>query len=169
MELRPEDVQEILKVFAESELEELRLEIGGTRLQVSKKQSSLTEQPSAVTPSAARVAPAAEATAEISPPPQPQGDDPKRELARVDVVADATITELRSPLLGVFYRRPAPDQPAFVEVGDDVHAGDAVCIIDVMKMFTSVPAATDGRIVEVCVEDGQLVEFDQVLMRIEPR
>jgi acetyl-CoA carboxylase biotin carboxyl carrier protein len=76
------------------------------------------------------------------------------------------VYELRSPLLGVFYRRPAPDQPPLVELGSEVRAEDSVCIIDVMKMFTSVPAGANGRVVDICAEDGQLVEFDQVLMRI---
>jgi biotin carboxyl carrier protein len=78
------------------------------------------------------------------------------------------LTELRSPLLGVFYRRPTPNDPPFVEVGAVVGAEDPVCIVDVMKMFTQVPAGVAGRIAEICVEDGQLVEHGQVLMRIEP-
>jgi acetyl-CoA carboxylase biotin carboxyl carrier protein len=169
VELRPQDIQEILKVFAESELEELRLEIGATRLHVSKKQSASPERSlfPAIDSASQAAAPAppqqaAQADPVPEPPPGPDARRPPETLA-----ADGRIHELRSPLLGVFYRRPAPDQPAFVELGSQVSAADSVCIIDVMKMFTSVPAGMDGRIIEICAEDGQLVEFDQVLMRIE--
>ncbi len=172
-ELRPEDIQEILNVFAESDLEELRLEVGSTRLHVSKKGSEAGSGLAGGFEPQQR--PAARLDSEpAAPPPAAQTTstaDAPANAPQISVAPESTadLIELKSPLLGVFYRRPAPDQPPFVDVGASVSADDAVCIIDVMKMFTSVPAGVDGRVVEILAEDGQLVEFDQVLMRIEPR
>lgn len=174
-ELRPEDIQEILNVFAESDLEELRLEVGATRLHVSKK--ALAAAPGVGAgfdlPDRSLVRPAAESAAPVTvdaPASTSDSSIQRGEQSKPSAPeSPAGLVDLRSPLLGVFYRRPAPDQPPFVEVGADVNADDAVCIIDVMKMFTSVPAGVDGRIVEILAEDGQLVEFDQVLMRIQAR
>ena len=76
--------------------------------------------------------------------------------------------EVRSPMVGTFYRRPAPDQPPFVEVGQEVGAGDAVCLVEVMKLFSTILAGQQGRISEICVEDSAPVAVGQVLMRVEP-
>lgn len=192
MELRPEDIQTILRVFAESPIEELRLEIGDTRLHVSKRSGALPPaeaapassapaanavQPLAVVPQPrAAASPAAARTAQPAQPPPASGAaaNPAGAPGRADhgaapvSPADGRLYELRAPLLGVFYRRPSPTEPPFVEVGSVVTPKDPVCLIDVMKMFTRVEAGVAGRIVEICVQDGQLVEYGQVLMRIEP-
>lgn len=73
-----------------------------------------------------------------------------------------------APFVGVFYRRPAPNEPPFVEVGSRVRADDTVCLIEVMKLFNSIHAGVDGVITAIEVNDGELVEYGQVLMRIAP-
>ena len=73
-----------------------------------------------------------------------------------------------SPSVGTFYRRPAPDQQPFVQAGSKVQANDPLCLIEVMKMFTGVPAPCAGRIAEILVEDATVVEYGQPLMYIEP-
>ena len=70
--------------------------------------------------------------------------------------------------VGVFYRRPSPDQPPFVQVGSVVAANDPVCLIEVMKMFTGVVAPCAGRIADILIEDATMVEYGQPLMYIEP-
>jgi acetyl-CoA carboxylase biotin carboxyl carrier protein len=158
--LRPEDISEILRVFAESELEELNLEIGDTRLRVSKNPGGLGAPGSS--PARSGPAPAAApVAAAVAPPPVPAA-------VEAEALPDGLV-ELRSPLLGVFYRRPSPDQPPFVQPGAEVEATSDVCIVDVMKMFTRVQAGTSGTVAEILVEDGTLVEHGQVLMRIRPR
>jgi acetyl-CoA carboxylase biotin carboxyl carrier protein len=161
--LRPQDIAEILRVFAESDLQELHLEVGETRLHVSKHAGVVTpfqpDRHAGPAPAAGGAAPAV-ATGDGSVP------SPVRD---VDTAPEDGLVDLTSPLLGLFYRRPAPDQPPFIELGSAVEADDDVCVIDVMKMFTRVRAGTDGTIVAVLVEDGQLVEHGQVLMRIRPR
>ena len=73
-----------------------------------------------------------------------------------------------APSVGFFYRRPAPDQPPFVEEGSEVAENDPVCLIEVMKMFTGVAAPCRGRVARIAVEDAATVEYGQVLMYIEP-
>jgi len=75
--------------------------------------------------------------------------------------------ELRSPLVGVFYRSATPGVAPFVEPGDYVRTGHVVCLIEAMKVFNEICAERAGRLVEVCVENGEVVETDQVLMRLD--
>ena len=75
---------------------------------------------------------------------------------------------IQSPMLGTFYRAPKPGAPPFVEVGQRVSEEDTLCIIEVMKLFSTIKAGVKGRIVRICAEDGQLVEFKQTLFWVEP-
>jgi acetyl-CoA carboxylase biotin carboxyl carrier protein len=73
-----------------------------------------------------------------------------------------------SPFVGTFYRSPAPDQPAFVEVGSIVNKGQVLCIVEAMKLMNEIESEVQGRVAEILVENGQPVEFGQALFRIEP-
>ena len=72
-----------------------------------------------------------------------------------------------SPMVGTFYSKPAPDKEAFVKVGDTVSSGDVVCIIEAMKLMNEIETEFSGKVVEICVEDGQAVEYGQTIMYIE--
>ena len=72
-----------------------------------------------------------------------------------------------SPMVGTFYKSPSPDADPFVEVGKTVSKGDVVCIVEAMKLMNEIESEFSGKIVEICVEDGQPVEFGQVLMYVE--
>ncbi len=76
-------------------------------------------------------------------------------------------TAITSPMVGTFYKSPSPDSDPFVTEGSDVKQGDVVCIIEAMKMMNEIKADVAGKIIEICVEDGQPVEFGQVLMYVE--
>ena len=76
------------------------------------------------------------------------------------------VGEVKSPRVGIFYAAPDPDSPAFVSKGDKVKKGDTLCLIEAMKLMNEVVAERDGEVVEVCVDNGTLVEFGQVLFRI---
>lgn len=175
MELKPGDVQEILRIFVDSELEELRIDLGETRLHVSKAGGSLGPIDTSPVPAAPQRAPDTSSSdpAPVAPPAPEHASAATApatapEQAAPEAGSADERVELRSPLLGVFYRRPSPDEEPFVEVGATVGPDDSVCVIDVMKMFTRVPAGVAGTIAEICVEDGQLVEHGQVLMRLDP-
>jgi acetyl-CoA carboxylase biotin carboxyl carrier protein len=162
VELTPADIQEILRIFVDSELRDLQLQVGDVRLAVSKNEGA--------PPTAFAVAPVA--TPPPAPPPSPSPEPSTASLPAVPTqpVTEHTerLLEVRSPLVGVFYRRPAPDAPSYVEVGDVVDVGDPVCTIEIMKMFTEVKAEVRGRVAEITVADAAFVEPGQVLMLLEP-
>ena len=76
--------------------------------------------------------------------------------------------EITSPMVGTFYRRPAVDAEPYVEVGDTVKRGDVLCIVEAMKLMNEIEADVSGTVAEVCLDDGQMVEYGEVLFRVEP-
>ena len=76
------------------------------------------------------------------------------------------LKEVKSPMVGVFYAAPAPDAPPFVQVGSKVKKGDVLCIIEAMKLMNEITAEHDGEIVDICVANGDVVEFAQVLFKL---
>jgi acetyl-CoA carboxylase biotin carboxyl carrier protein len=151
-ELSIEDVRRILELIDESHFGELRLELGDLRVYVRK--TGVPPGPGAAEPPPP--------PAEEAPPPEPLA--PEAEAPALD----GRLRYVTAPMVGVFYRAPAPDQPPFVEPGDTVAAGDAVGIIEVMKLFNSITAGVDGTVAEVLAENGAAVEHGQPLVAIEP-
>jgi acetyl-CoA carboxylase biotin carboxyl carrier protein len=140
MALDDDDVREILRIIDESDLSELRVETDGLSLHVVR----------------GGAAPAAE--------PEPEPAVPA--AAATDGAADGLT--IVSPMLGTFYRAPAPGATPFVEVGTHVEPDTIVCIVEVMKMMNSVPAGIAGTIAEIHAENAQPVEYGQPLFRVEP-
>jgi acetyl-CoA carboxylase biotin carboxyl carrier protein len=171
--ISPAELQEIVRVFADSDLRELRLTVGAVDLLVSRNEQVDIHPSGAVT---APAGPARAAAAPAAPTPGIQATDSPPEPAPADAVtgddppsADrAGLVPVCAPALGTFYRRPAPDQPPFVDVGTQVAVGDAVGTIEVMKMFTTVSAQVAGTVAEICVGDGVLVEHGQALFYLDP-
>ncbi len=81
---------------------------------------------------------------------------------------DSNYITVKSPIIGTFYRKPAPDKPNFVEVGTDINVGDTVCVIEAMKLFNEIESEVSGKIVKVLVDDSSPVEFDQPLFLVDP-
>ncbi len=81
---------------------------------------------------------------------------------------DAKYITIKSPIIGTFYRKPAPDKPPFVEVGENIAKGDILCVIEAMKLFNDIESEVSGKVVKVLVEDSSPVEFDQPLFLIDP-
>ncbi len=82
--------------------------------------------------------------------------------------ADQKLIDIKSPIVGTFYRAPGPDEPSFVEVGDRIKSGQGICIVEAMKVMNEIESEVSGEIVEILVQNAQPVEFDQVLMRVKP-
>ena len=78
------------------------------------------------------------------------------------------LLEIPSPMVGTFYRAPAPGEPAFIEVGDRIRSGQTVCIIEAMKLMNEIEAEVSGQVIEILVQNGEPVEYGQPLMRINP-
>jgi acetyl-CoA carboxylase biotin carboxyl carrier protein len=147
MGLTDDDVREILRIVDESDVEELQITTEGFSLHVSRHGASpAMPPPPAPAPAPAPVAESA------APEPTPEPD--------VDTVV------VPSPMLGTFYRAEAPGAAPFVEVGATVGPDTTVCIIEVMKMMNSVAAGVSGMVVEVCAENGALVEYGEPLLRV---
>ena len=88
-----------------------------------------------------------------------------RENAKED---DKKFLTVKAPMVGTFYRRPSPDKPIYVNVGDEVTKGQVLCIIEAMKLFNEIESEVSGKIAKILVEEGTPVEFDQPLFLIEP-
>lgn len=87
---------------------------------------------------------------------------------KVNEIDESKFHVVKSPMVGTFYRKPAPDKPPFINVGDEVKKGQVLCLIEAMKLFNEVEAEVDGKIVKILVDDASPVEFDQPLFLIEP-
>ena len=109
----------------------------------------------AAMPAPAPVPLAAQAPA-AAPAPQPEAD------------ANAGLIEVKSPMIGTFYRKPSPDKDNFVDVGSAVKIGDTVCVIEAMKLFNEIESEVAGRIVKILVDDNSPVEYDQPLFLVDP-
>jgi acetyl-CoA carboxylase biotin carboxyl carrier protein len=152
MSLTYKEVAEILKIIDASECDEVNIELEGVRLSV-RRNTSGTAAPAAGKP---------------APPPPPKIESAVTPVAAAPAVQLADGAQIRSPMVGTFCRRPSPDEAAFVEVGSTVAEGDPLCLIEVMKLFTTIEAKQAGTVKQIAVEDAQLVEFDQVLFVLDP-
>jgi len=81
---------------------------------------------------------------------------------------DSKYITVKSPIIGTFYRKPSPDKPLFVEVGQTIAEGDVLCIIEAMKLFNEIESEVSGKVVKILVDDSSPVEFDQPLFLVDP-
>lgn len=163
MSLTFKEVAEILKLIDASECDEVVLELEGTRLVVRRNTAAVPQ-------GSAPAAVIAKQEAAPAPPKPPEPAEPRKPAetaqAEPEAPAEPGLLDVRSPMVGTFYRRPSPDEPSFVEEGTQVKKGDTLCLIEVMKLFTAVEAPEDGTIAEILHEDGATIEFDQLLFRM---
>ena len=92
------------------------------------------------------------------------------QVAAAPVAAEETskYVTIKSPMIGTFYRKPAPDKPYFVEVGSSIGKGDVLCVVEAMKLFNEIEAEISGKIVKILVDDMSPIEFDQPLFLVDP-
>ena len=100
---------------------------------------------------------------------------PVQQVIQAPVVPAAPVAEetskyitIKSPMIGTFYRKPAPDKPSFIEVGSSIGKGDVLCVVEAMKLFNEIEAEISGKIVKILVDDMSPVEFDQPLFLVDP-
>lgn len=160
--IKSQDIEALLETFDSSNWVELNLKVDGLELFVSK------------TPGARGFLDATDLTESGAPMPVSAGKSATRassaaagETEAKEIAIPHGLTAVRAPNLGTFYRAPKPGAPPYVQVGQRVEPSTEVCLIEVMKLFTSVHAGISGVVRQVLVEDSDLVEFDQVLFLVE--
>lgn len=146
MKLDLEQLRELIRLLDESNLTEIEVEHDDDRIRVRRDPAVV------VGAVASSVAPAATVSAAPAAEPAP---------------AEENGVYVTSPFVGTFYRSPSPDADAFVEVGDEIVAGQVLCIVEAMKLMNEIEAETAGTVVEVLVENGKPVEFGDRLFRLE--
>lgn len=155
------EIQELIKFVAKSGVSEVSIDRKDFKITI-KAQSNMPMVVNATIPAAPAVqalpaaAPAAPATTNAASTP-----------AAPAAEASNLIT-IKSPMIGTFYRSSSPDKPSFVNVGDEVKAGQVVCIIEAMKLFNEIESEISGKIVKVLVDNASPVEYDQPLFLVEP-
>ena len=161
-------VRGLIEAVDASGIDSLEITRAGTRVKISKTPPSAGLAPTyvaAAQPPAA--APAAAAPAPAAPPPAQAAEDSPTEAAKK--TADTSgLTEVKSPMVGTFYRAPAPDAPPYVEVGTKVSKGQTLCILEAMKLMNELESEVAGVIKEILVENAEPVEYGQVIFRIDP-
>lgn len=169
MGLSYKEIAEIVKLIDASSCDEFVIDLDDLKLSI-RRRSAPGDQTSAQGDSgigtprpAARGAPSPDVTATGDPTGSAGTTAARRTGARTD-----GLTEVRSPMVGTFYRRPQPEADPFVDVGTEVKKGDPLCLVEVMKLFTTLYADQAGKIVEIAAEDCGLVEYDQVLFLVRP-
>lgn len=152
------EIRELITFVSESGVSEVKLKTDKFEIEIKNPQQAPVQY------QVASPAPAPVAT----PAPAPQAAAPQ-------VAAPAPASEeadnylnIKSPMIGTFYRKPSPDKDVFVNVGDTVKAGDVVCVIEAMKLFNEIESEIQGKIVKVLAEDSTPVEYDQPLFLVDP-
>jgi acetyl-CoA carboxylase biotin carboxyl carrier protein len=154
MELTHDDVRKILEIIDSAEhLDEVELIHGGFHLRVCRGATSATPSH--------QFAPAHKPRSATALP-----EPTSKETVRSEQMLDAGEIAIRAPMLGTFYRSPSPGEPPFVEPGQRVRADDTVCLIEVMKLFSSIKAGVEGVVKAIVPANGDLVEFNELLIVI---
>ena len=142
MDLRK--IKKLIEMLQESDLNEIEVKEGEESVRINRKKGDV-EIPQQI------VAPQVQSKEIVDNVDEPEGN----------------LSFIQSPMVGTFYRSPAPGKPPFVEIGQRVKKGDTICIIEAMKMMNQVKSEFDGKIVDIKVENGQPVEFNESLVSIE--
>ena len=156
--MKLKEIQNLIKFVAKSGANEVSLEMEDVKITIktSSGSSPIVVQEPILVPQQP-VSPVATPTTDtIDPTPVPPADD------------ESNLITITSPIIGTFYRKPSPDKPTFVEVGDTITEGTVLCVIEAMKLFNDIESEISGKIVKILVDDSSPVEFDQPLFLVDP-
>jgi len=156
------EIQSLIKFVAKSGASEVKLEMEDIKITIRTGAIGSSTEPTFVQQIPVATAPIAPAAVTPETPATPaETETPPAE-------DDSKYITIKSPIIGTFYRKPSPDKPVFVEVGDTIAQGDVLCVIEAMKLFNDIESEVSGKIVKVLVDDSSPVEFDQPLFLIDP-
>jgi acetyl-CoA carboxylase biotin carboxyl carrier protein len=149
------DIEHIIKILKQNEVTEFELEQEGTKVRLAR--------------TAAGTYISSEARLDIIPPAQPTGSIAVASSSAAISEDTSRFVKVESPIVGTFYKRPSPDAAAFVKEGDSVSKGDTLCIIEAMKLMNEIESPCSGKVVKILGADGQVVEFGEVLLLVDPQ
>lgn len=159
------EIQNLIKFVAKSGASEVKLEMDDIKITIrtasdDSKETTIVQQ----IPVAAGTVPQQQQQP-VQTTPVAATSIEKEEKSSED---DSKYITIKSPIIGTFYRKPSPDKPTFVEVGDSIKEGDVLCIIEAMKLFNEIESEVSGKIVKILVDDSSPIEFDQPLFLVDP-
>ena len=156
--MKIKEIQNLIKFVAKSGASEVKLEMEDVKITIKTNDGSqpVVIQETAVVPQQVVQ------TTPVSPEPSVTPH------THADVEEDSKYITIKSPIIGTFYRKPSPDKPNFVEVGDSISEGSVLCVIEAMKLFNDIESEVSGKIVKILVDDSSPVEFDQPLFLVDP-
>lgn len=159
--MNPKEIKNMIDFIAKSGLAEVNIETEEFKIKVKRDIEGKVYANPSVNPAQVPVASPAPSA------PAPVAEAPK---AATPAKADdsSKYVQIKSPMIGTFYRSPKPEDPSFVNVGDKISAGDKVCIVEAMKLFNEIESEISGTIVKVLVENASPVEYDQPLFLVDP-
>jgi acetyl-CoA carboxylase biotin carboxyl carrier protein len=157
-------LKKLIKMLDTSDLAEIEIEEEGSKIRLSKPRPKISQNiPTVQLPNFF------EQNLAGSQQSGTAKDEQKKEEKKEDITPSENIMEVRSPMVGTFYRSPSPDADPYVNIGSEIKSGNTICIIEAMKLMNEIESEVSGKIVKILVENGQAVEFDQVLFLIEKK
>ena len=157
-------IQQLIKFVARTGVSEVNIE--NSNIKINIKGNTKSENPQVIQqPVISQVQP----LQAVEPVQLPQNSTPSIKDNSVGTAnVDSNLIEIKSPIIGTFYRKPSPDKGNFVELGDQISEGQTLCVIEAMKLFNEIESDVSGKVVKILVDDSSPVEFDQPLFLIEP-
>ncbi|MGB5205737.1 acetyl-CoA carboxylase biotin carboxyl carrier protein [Eudoraea sp.] len=160
------EIQSLIKFVAKSGASEVKLETDDIKITI--RTGALASAPETTTYLQQIPVGTAAAAPPMTLPPTAGGDTSGAKADTGESEKESKYITIKSPIIGTFYRKPSPDKPAFVEVGDTIAQGDVLCVIEAMKLFNDIESEVSGKIIKMLVEDSSPVEFDQPLFLVDP-
>lgn len=167
--MKSSEIQELIKFVAKSGVSEVEIEDKDFKITIKTPPYKRGNQPTVEVIRQEVVQPQQQ-QAQQAPVTAPQAQAQAAPAAPTKEAPseDANYVTIKSPMIGTFYRKPSPDKPNYVSVGDEVKNETVVCVIEAMKLFNEIEAEISGKIVKILVDDGSPVEYDQPLFLVDP-
>ncbi|MDA9773850.1 acetyl-CoA carboxylase biotin carboxyl carrier protein [Saprospiraceae bacterium] len=162
------EIQELIKLVNKMNLSEFKLKDDTFEIAIRTKDYSKNKMIRADAPQVISVPQQAMAPMPVQVATAPVAPAEAAPSNTASAEPSAGLIEVRSPIVGTFYRSQSPDKPPYVKVGDTIQAGDVVCIVEAMKLFNEIESEVSGKVVKVMTEEASPVEYDQVLFLVEP-
>jgi len=174
------EIQELIKLINKSNLTEFKMKDGDFTLSIRTKKYGKNRMPQ-IMQSPQQIVPVSAPMAQMqqvpmTPPPAATpsasvdtSNDAGAAAEETNESKEGNYVEVRSPIVGTFYRSASPDKPQYVKPGDTIEVGSVVCIVEAMKLFNEIESEVSGKIVKVMLEDASPVQYDQVLFLVDPK